>query len=86
MLVDVLFATKMVPQISKSHVPTEKNRIDSVICFCEHFISAKTCWFVFFFFKPSILSLALPNTASEMLTHIPQHESVFPFLHCLEVL
>lgn len=85
MLIVVLFATKMVPQISKSNIPTEKNRIDSIIFFYEQFILVKVCSFFLLLFI-LILFPAPPNTASEMLTHIPQHKSIFPFLHYLEVL
>lgn len=78
-LSDVLFATKMVSQISKSYIPIEEIKLTPPFACIKQFFYQKHI--VFSLLICSIHSPALP--VSEMLIHTPQHGTTFPFLHSL---
>lgn len=81
MLIDVLFAAKMVFQISKGYIHIGQTKLTTSFTYVTQFFIKSML--VAFLVIPSIPSSAFPNTVYEMLIHIAQHGSTFPFLHSL---
>lgn len=74
------------PSFKKLHPHWKKQNWLHHLLLWTIYISKSMFFFFPLLFIPSIHFLALPNIATEMLTHIAQHESISSFLHFLEVL
>lgn len=81
----VIFATKMVSQISKSYIPTGQTKTISLFSSIKQLFFQNNVW-VFSLLMPSIPSPPLPNTDSEMQIHIPSMDLPFLSYTPLEVL